>query len=184
MCHGFLVPLSTNYSQIIKQVLVRRCRTLRRWRHCSSSAASSYCCCCCWCAAQRCRQRRRHRPMCCRCGAWRCSYRTWDDKRASAFGLISKNSKWRLLKRSFVDSSQRHVTTVPGFCSGRFLAFLFPTFSFSPHFSVPNQIWWDDRKNDIQRGAEYCDDRVCLCVCLFASISLELQVRSLPIFGK
>jgi len=34
------------------------------------------------------------------------------------------------------------------------------------------------------RGAEYCDERVCLCVsvCLSAIISSELHVRSSPIF--
>ena len=34
------------------------------------------------------------------------------------------------------------------------------------------------------RGSEYCDDGVCLsdCVCLSASMSLELQVRSSPKF--
>jgi len=36
------------------------------------------------------------------------------------------------------------------------------------------------------RGAEYCDERVCVslfvCVCLSTIISSELQVRSLPIF--
>ena len=32
------------------------------------------------------------------------------------------------------------------------------------------------------KGAEYCDDRVCLCVCLPASISAELHVRSSPNF--
>jgi len=32
-------------------------------------------------------------------------------------------------------------------------------------------------------GAQYCDERVCLSVCLSASISLELHVRSSPIFA-
>jgi len=32
------------------------------------------------------------------------------------------------------------------------------------------------------RGAEYCDERVCLSVCLSAIISSELHVRSSPIF--
>jgi len=32
------------------------------------------------------------------------------------------------------------------------------------------------------RGAEHQDDRVCVSVCLSASISLELHVRSLPYF--
>jgi len=34
------------------------------------------------------------------------------------------------------------------------------------------------------RGAEYCDKRVCLsvCVCLYAIISSELHVQSSPIF--
>ena len=32
------------------------------------------------------------------------------------------------------------------------------------------------------RGAEYCDDRVCLSVCVFVCLSPKLQVRSSPIF--
>jgi len=32
----------------------------------------------------------------------------------------------------------------------------------------------------MNRGAEYCDNRVCLCVYLSASISLKIHVRSLP----
>ena len=32
-------------------------------------------------------------------------------------------------------------------------------------------------------GAEYCDERVCVCVCLSAIISSELHVRSSPTFS-
>jgi len=52
-------------------------------------------------------------------------------------------------------------------------------YSAAIHFGVPNFYSVPDR------GAEYCDERVCLCVCVFVcprSVCSELHVRSSPNF--
>ena len=60
---------------------------------------------------------------------------------------------------------------------------------FNISFEVPvSYFWWVEWQKVLHhysaadRGAEYCDERVCLCmcVCLSAIISSELQVRSSP----
>ena len=52
-------------------------------------------------------------------------------------------------------------------------------YSAAIHFGVPNFY------SVPNRGAEYCDERVCLCVCVFVcprSVCSELHVRSSPNF--